>query len=164
MFETMIQELVQYLPRIIGAAAIFVIFWFCGRMVKQIIMRIAEAGDSTRRDILRFAGQAINLSLLLIGFISALGTLGINVAALVAGLGLTGFALSFAFKDVLSNAVAGILILIYQPFKRDDCITISGHEGQVISVDLRYTTLQTDGGKVLIPNATLFSQSVKVKS
>ena len=81
MFETMIQELVQYLPRIIGAAAIFVIFWFCGRMVKQIIMRIAEAGDSNRRDILRFAGQAINLSLLLIGFISALGTLGINVVA-----------------------------------------------------------------------------------
>ena len=53
------------------------------------------------------------LSLIVFGLVTALGTAGVNVSALVAGLGLTGFALGFAFRDVLSNLLAGVLILLY---------------------------------------------------
>ena len=56
----------------------------------------------------------------------SLGTLGINVSALVAGLGLTGFALGFAFRDALSNVLAGVMILLYHPFHRGDCANITG--------------------------------------
>jgi small-conductance mechanosensitive channel len=94
------------------------------------------------------------------GVITALGTAGVNVSALVAGLGLTGFALGFALRDALSNLLAGILILIYRPFKRHDRISVAGFEGIVIETDLRYTTLQGEDKRILIPNATLFTHSI----
>ncbi|MER3447526.1 MAG: hypothetical protein C4291_12135 [Candidatus Dadabacteria bacterium] len=57
-------------------------------------------------------------------------------------MGLTGFAIGFALKDILSNFVAGILMLIYHPYRCSDYISVSGLGGTVIEIDLRYTTLQ----------------------
>src|SRR5213083_2396837 len=96
--------------------------------------------------------------------VTALGTVGVNVTALVAGLGLTGFALGFAFRDVLSNLLAGLLLLVYRPFARHDLISETGYEGTVAGVDLRYTTLQRDDGKVLIPNSILFTNPIQLRS
>ena len=100
--------------------------------------------------------------MLIFGAITALGTAGINVSALVAGLGLTGFALGFAFRDILSNLLAGILIVIFAPFQQQDRISVAGLEGTVINIDLRYTTLQAEGKKILIPNSTLFTNAITV--
>ena len=86
--------------------------------------------------------------------------IGINVSALVAGLGLTGFALGFALKDILSNLIAGVLILLYRPFRVNDYIMVTGLEGAVTEIDLRYTTLQKEGQKFLIPNSVLFTNSI----
>ncbi len=74
------------------------------------------------------------------------------------------FALSFSFKDVISNALAGILILIYEPFRRQDRISVTALEGIVVRIDLRYTTLQTDDQQILIPNSTLFTNPIIVQS
>ena len=56
------------------------------------------------------------------GLVTALGTLGVDVSALVAGLGLTGFALGFAVKDTISNILAGVLLLVYRPFSKKDYV------------------------------------------
>ncbi len=69
--------------------------------------------------------RTAKLALLCIGVISALGTLGVDVTAMVTGLGLTGFAVGFALKDIISNSLAGILILIYKPFQRHDRIMVT---------------------------------------
>jgi small conductance mechanosensitive channel len=68
----------------------------------------------------------------------------------------------FALKDALSNTLAGVLILIYQPFRRGDCIIISGFDGTVDQIDLRYTTLSSEGDRILIPNSTMFTNPIKV--
>ena len=68
----------------------------------------------------------------------------------------------FALKDALSNTLAGVLILIYQPFRRGDHIIISGFDGTVEQIDLRYTTLTSAGDKILIPNSTMFTNPIKV--
>ena len=86
--------------------------------------------------------------------------MGINVSALVAGLGLTGFAVGFALKDVLSNFLAGVLILLYRPFRLNHYIAVAGSEGIVTEIDLRYTTLQKERQKFLIPNSVLFTNSI----
>ena len=99
---------------------------------------------------------------MVLGFITALGTLGINVTALVAGLGLTGFALGFALKDTISNMLSGILILLYRPFRIGNTIKISGFEGEVVVIDLRYTELSSEGSKILIPNSKLFTDPITV--
>src|SRR5918996_5146829 len=125
-----------------------------GVVLQRIIRHIGERGGH-RRDVFEFLARTPKIVLVVFGAVTALGTLGIDVSALVAGLGLTGFALGFALRDILSNILAGILLLTYRPFRRGDRIAVAGFEGIVADLDLRYTTLQTDTGKVLIPNATL---------
>ena len=99
---------------------------------------------------------------MIFGFVTALGTLGIDVSALVAGLGLMGFALGFALKDIISNLLSGVLILLYRPFEKGNRIKISSYEGIVVSIDLRYTELDCEGKKVLIPNSKLFADPITV--
>ena len=96
------------------------------------------------------------------GLITALGTLGVDISAMVAGLGLTGFALGFALKDILSNLISGILILLYEPFKLNDSIVIDKYEGKVVDINLRYTTITKEGKEVLVPNSFLFSKPIIV--
>ncbi|MCH8157277.1 MAG: mechanosensitive ion channel [Nitrospinae bacterium] len=81
------------------------------------------------------------------------------MSALVAGLGVTGFALGFAMKDTISNLLAGVLLLVYRPFAIDDHINISGQDGKVVAIDLRYTTLADGDKKILIPNSMVFRYS-----
>ena len=98
-----------------------------------------------------------------VGLVSGLGTMGVDISALVAGLGLTGFALGFALRDAVSNLIAGVLILVYQPFGYGDKITVGGNSGTVVGINFRYTVLEADGGAVVhVPNGTMFSNSVTV--
>jgi len=112
--------------------------------------------------LLDLLGRIAGISLVVFGTITALGTLGIDVSALVAGLGLTGFALGFAFRDVLSNVLAGVLILLYRPFHRGDKIRVTGFEGSVTNIDLRYTTIAAADRIILIPNSNLFTNPIEV--
>ncbi len=81
---------------------------------------------------------------------------------MVAGLGLSGFALGFALKDALSNMLAGILILFYHPYRCGDKIMITGCEGVVTDINLRYTKLDAAEKEYLIPNSTCFTKWVAV--
>ena len=138
-------------------------FWLAGVIVQRLMARL-ERVEPIRQDVLEMLGQIAKGGLITIGVVTALGTVGVNVTALVAGLGLTGFALGFAFRDVLSNLLAGLLLLFYRPFARHDHISVTGYEGTVAGVDLRYTTLQREDGKVLIPNSILFTNPIQLRS
>ncbi len=163
------ENLVQYLldgatlwvPRVIGVVLIFVVFFILARVIKRIITRAAERLNVDGNLTSLFA-RTSSITLIIFGFVTALGTLGINVSALVAGLGLTGFALGLALKDTISNLLSGVLILLYRPFEIGNRIKISGYEGIVISIDLRYTELDSEGNKVLIPNSKLFTDPITV--
>ena len=101
--------------------------------------------------------------IMIIGFITALGTMGIDVSAIVAGLGLTGLAFGFAFKDMLSNFISGVLVLIYKPFNINDSIEIDKYKEVVIDVNLRYTVINQEGDEVLVPNSFIFSKPLIIK-
>jgi small conductance mechanosensitive channel len=96
------------------------------------------------------------------GVFTGLGTMGINMTPILAGLGLGGFALGYAFRDALSNLLAGIMILIYQPFEEGDHISVSGCEGKVAEINLRYTTLDGDGQKFMVPNSLVLTTPLKI--
>lgn len=143
-----------------SAVVIFLIFWIVAKIVDLIIRRVNAHVATT--DLVELLGRVAKLSLIAFGIVTALGTAGVDVSALVAGLGLTGFALGFAFRDVLSNLLAGVLLLLYQPFRRGDRISVTGLEGVVTHIDLRYTNLECDGNLVLIPNSNLFTNPITV--
>jgi small conductance mechanosensitive channel len=148
--------------RFATAVGIMIAFWIAAAIVYRVIARV-ESQLSSKRDLLTLLAQTVRVALLIMGVMTALGTIGVNVNALVAGLGLSGFALGFALRDVLSNVLAGFLILFYRPFNRGDLISVAGMEGRVIGVDLRYTSLDAGDKRVLVPNSNLFTTPITVK-
>ena len=159
--EKLIEQVILFIPKALTSLFVFLLFWSASAIFTRIIHRLCQKSNF-RKDILVLAERTVRVALLIFGAITALGTAGINVSALVAGLGLTGFALGFAFRDILSNLLAGILIVIFAPFQQQDHISVAGLEGIVIKIDLRYTTLQAEGKKILIPNSTLFTNAITV--
>lgn len=86
-------------------------------------------------------------------------------ADLIGALGITGIAIGFAFRDILENFLAGILILLTEPFRLNDQIIFEGYEGTVENIETRATTIVTyDGRRVVIPNAKLFKSSVTINT
>ncbi len=162
MVEHFLAQTISYLPKIGIALAILLIFMGIAKIVQLIFFRIDHEFDAGKNHILKLSGKAMNFLIIGIGAITALGTLGINVNAMVAGLGLGGFALGFALKDALSNLLSGALILIYHPFKTGDTITVTGCQGIVLEINLRYTILQGDNKIFLIPNSSLFTNNIEV--
>jgi len=154
--------LTLFLPKLAAGLFIMAGFWFVSALGSKLILRVAQRSDPSKHDIIELLAQSTRIALIIFGTITAFGTLGINVSALVAGLGLTGFALGFAFRDALSNVLAGTLIVLYRPFQRGDDIMVVGFEGTVTRIDLRYTTLQRGDKTYLIPNSTLFTNPISL--
>ncbi len=152
-----------YAPKVFIALLVMIGFIIAGNIARRVVLRIGASADIDK-DVTGLVARAARGAFVVFGVVTALGTAGINVSALVAGLGLTGFALGFALKDALSNMLSGVLILVYRPFKPGDNIMVAGISGRVVKVDFRYTTIDSDGeGKVvLIPNSTLFTKAITI--
>lgn len=159
----LIDESAIWLPKLAAVIFIIILFVLLSKFVRRIIIKVATKLKFDAHLTIFFA-QVSRVIFILLGLVTALGTIGINVSALVAGLGLTGFAVGIAFKDTISNILSGVLILLYRPFNIDDKIKIADFEGTVISVDLRYTKLKTETGFVLIPNSKCFTDPVEIFS
>ena len=116
-WRMMVEGTLRYLPRVGVSLLVFFAFWMAGRGVDRIDRRL---GLSRRidPDVTGLLAASAKVAMVILGTITAVGTLGVEVTAMVAGLGLTGLALGLAMKEIVSNALAGVLILIYRPFKR----------------------------------------------
>jgi len=159
--QRLLERVVLLVPRVAIAVVLALAFWLAARFLENIIIRIGKR-TAWAIDVIDLFGQACKVTLIVFGIITALGTIGVNVSALVAGLGLTGFALGFALKDALSNLLAGALILSYRPFHRGERIEVAGFQGTVTDIDFRYTTLDAEDKTILLPNSNLFTNTVVV--
>ena len=160
-YDKILETIYSHLPNIVFGLCIFILFWFFSKVIQYTIKNLLK-GKNPNTNISRVISSIIKNIIIIVGFITALGTVGINVSAIVAGLGLTGFAFGFAFKDMLSNFISGIMIFIYEPFKLGDRIVVDGKEGKVIDINLRYVTLENEESQILIPNSLSVSKSVEV--
>ena len=161
-FEEILSKVSTMTPSLILSGGIFILFWISGTIFKTIVRRIMDEKTPHANISQVLAGIVKNI-MLIVGLITALGTLGVNISAIVAGLGLTGFAFGFAFKDMLSNFISGILIFIYEPFKFGDTIEVEGKTGKVIDINLRYVTIESENQKVLVPNSISVSKVIAVQ-
>jgi small-conductance mechanosensitive channel len=154
---------VSFTPRLASSIVALLSFWAAALVLSAVLGRVGRTTHLSA-EVLALIQRIVKVGVLMFGVVTALGTAGINVSALVAGLGLTGFALGFALKDILSNVLAGVLILMYRPFHRLDRVSVAGFEGTVAQIDLRYTTLEADNRRILIPNSTLFTNVISVEA
>jgi small conductance mechanosensitive channel len=156
------RPLLEWSPRLLAALIVIIASWLAGQLMQRIIGRLQQRIEPQHHNLLRLIQQIGFILIMVAGIITALSTLGVNVTALIASLGLVGFALGFALKDALSNLIAGIMILLYRPFSLGDTIAVGGQEGEVIAIDLRYTALAGKGRTLFIPNSKLFSENVAI--
>lgn len=111
--------------------------------------------DVTTESLLK---QLAYYAVLVLGAIVAIDALGFEAQSVIAGLGITGLVLGFALKDVLSNFVSGVLIMVLRPFELDDQIVIGETEGTVERVEVRATRIRTYDGRVaIVPDAEVFT-------
>jgi small-conductance mechanosensitive channel len=160
-WQTLGHNVVLFLPRLATGLVVFFVFWLAARGLRRVVERLTRVRHFDP-NLTHFLGQIVGVSLLVIGGVSALGTMGVDVSALVAGLGLTGFALGFALKDIISNSLSGILVMIYRPFRVHDRISVTDLEGTVIEINMRYTVLDAEDKTILVPNSSLMTNAVKI--
>lgn len=90
-----------------------------------------------------------------------LGKLGVDVGPIIAGLGVTGFVLGFAFQESLGSFAAGLMIALNKPFKVGDYVAVAGFEGSITALDMMAVTLATaDNRKITIPNKQAWGQPI----
>ncbi|MGX9856528.1 mechanosensitive ion channel family protein [Limimaricola variabilis] len=155
----------RLLPNIAVALVLLVVFWFLARGVAALVRR---SGRARGRDNLGDVGASLLRWLVMILGVMLAVTIvapSISPGDLFAGLGIGSVAIGFAFKDILQNMLAGILILVRQPFEVGDQIVSGGHEGTVERIETRATLIKTyDGRRVVIPNADIYTDAVVVNT
>jgi small-conductance mechanosensitive channel len=161
-FPTLAERVVTSLPAIGSGIVVGLLFWLMALIARALIHRIEPRLGDERRDLLEFFAGFAYWMLFALGLVSGIGTMGVDVGALIAGLGLTGFALGFALRDAVSNVVAGVLVLLYRPVRRGERIKVGDFEGRIVDIDLRYTKLDCEDHTVLVPNQTLFQSPITI--
>jgi small conductance mechanosensitive channel len=145
-------------PKILSAMAILVVGLLIARWVNTMVTRALNKKDM--EPPLRMLISRI-VKLLVVGFalVIALGTAGVNVTAMVAGIGVAGVGIGLAAQGILSNIFAGLTIIFTKPFRVDEYIELAGVQGQVKSIELVSTTLlHTDLSRVVIPNRKIVGE------
>lgn len=155
----------RLLPNIFVAVFFAAIFWFAGLLIGRLVNRAADKRG--RHSLGEVGGALARWAIVIVGFMLAVTIIAPSVTPgdLIGGLGVSSVAIGFAFKDILQNMLAGILILLRQPFEVGDQIVSGGHEGTVEKIETRATMITTyDGRRVVIPNSVIYTDSVIVNT
>lgn len=155
--EKWIEGLQDFLPRLALALLILVIARLIASGLKRFIRRSMEARERDPELILLLQ-MLTHWGILAIGVVLAAEQIAPGrFSSLIAGLGVAGVTIGFALQDVAKNFIAGILLLIQQPFEIGDDIEVKGYGGKVVEISLRSTDIRTfDGRHVIIPNTDVF--------
>ncbi|BAY65624.1 MscS mechanosensitive ion channel [Calothrix brevissima NIES-22] len=164
--QEMINGFIVLLPNIVLALIVFTIFFFVARSIKRLVKRLTRDRHQAR-NLGLVLGRLAQGTTLLLGLFIALSIIipTFRAGDLVQLLGISGVAIGFAFRDILQNFLAGILILLTEPFRINDQIVFKDFEGTVENIQTRATTIKTyDGRRIVIPNSELFTNSVTVNT
>lgn len=160
------RELIAALPNIAIGAVALVVFVLLARGVRAVVERVTHRKQGSQSLSLLLSRLAYVATLIVGVLVVATIVLpGFTPTSLLSALGVGGIAIGFAFKDIFQNFLAGILLLLTEPFKLNDQIKYKDFEGTVESIQTRATTIRTyDGRRVVIPNAELFTNAVTVNT
>lgn len=164
--QAMLDGLITLLPNLVLSLVIFAIFLYAGKTIKKIVKNLTR-NRREARSLGMVLGRLAQGMTILIGLFIALSIVipSFKASDLIQLLGISSVAIGFAFRDILQNFLAGILILLTEPFQIDDQIVFKSFEGTVENIQTRATTIRTyDGRRIVIPNSELFINAVTVNT
>lgn len=155
--ESMGVAAMRMLPNLAIGLGVLLLFLFLARLVRRLVQHINTG--RFQENLVIVLGRMAQWAMILLGFLLAVTVAfpSFTPANLISALGITGIAIGFAFKDIFENFLAGILILITEPFRIGDQIVFGEFEGTIEQIETRATKMRTyDGRLVVIPNAELY--------
>ena len=152
--------LLPWSTKILVALLIFIV----GRMVARTIAQGASKALVTARldpILVNFLSNVLNTVLLVLVIIFALSQLGLNTNSLVALVGAAGLAVGLSLRDSLSHFAAGVMLVIFRPFKLGDFVEVGGVSGSVDKITIFSTRLKTPDNKIVtVPNGQIFGNTM----
>lgn len=156
-FEGLIDAVIKYLPDFVMALIVLLIgLWLIKRISRILKLSLERAQLS--KEITSFLATLASITLKILLIFSVAGMIGINTASFVAVLAAAGLAVGLALQGSLSNFAAGIIILLFKPYKIGDLVEVKERFGKVVDIQIFSTLLQTPGNKILIlPNTEVIN-------
>lgn len=146
---------------IVKFVAILVIAWLAARLAGTIVSAAVRRLPKTSTLLRNFVVKITRWVVLVIGFVVALGALGLNIGPLVAAIGAAGLVIGLALQGTLSNFASGILILVYRPFDEGDVVSAGGVSGKVETMSLVQTTILTFDNQIqFVPNNEIWNSVI----
>ena len=152
--------LLSYAVNIVAAIAIIIIGMIVARIVSNTVNRLMLARhiDATVAD---FLSALVRYGIIAFTLIAALGRVGVQTASVIAVLGAAGLAVGLALQGSLSNLAAGVLLVMFRPFRAGEYVDLGGVAGTVLNVQIFSTTMRTVDGKiVVIPNGKIIAGNI----
>lgn len=153
------------LPNIISALIFLILAWYASKLLGRAIAALARSRG--RPDLGNVLGTLARGGMLILAvlFAAAIVFPSVKPGDVFATLGIGSVAIGFAFKDILQNMLAGLLLLIRRPYRRGDQIVVKDFEGTVEQIESRATLIKTyDGRQVIIPNSDIYTSPVIVNT
>lgn len=156
------EALVKNIPNLFVAVVVFFLFIVLANLAKkgtkQLLPRFSD-----NKSVVSLLATIMHFTIILLGVFTALEILGLEktVTSILAGAGVIGLALGFAFQEIASNFVSGILIAFSEPYKVGDIVKVGDYLGEVTRIELRTTCITTfQGLEVYVPNKDMFTKPV----
>src|SRR5882724_10854699 len=145
-------------PSILSAIAIFIAGLLIARWVNAVVTRALNKKDM-EPPLRMLISRIVKLLVVICAIVIALGTAGMDVTAMVAGIGVAGVGIGLAAQGILSNIFAGLTIIFTKPFRVGEYIELASVQGQVQTIELVSTTLlHSDLSRVVIPNRKIVGE------
>jgi small conductance mechanosensitive channel len=164
--QAMVEKFFLLLPQLVLGIAVFIIFVMIALAVRWLVERFSRRYRYAR-NLGLVLGRLAQALVLIFGLLVAATVVApsFHTADLIKVLGIGGIAIGFAFRDILQNFLAGIILLLHEPFRLGDQIKIDEFEGTVEAIESRATIIKTyDSRQVVIPNSEVFTKSLIVNT
>lgn len=152
------EQLVKMLPNFVLAIIVLIAFVFVARIIRNLTTKLLGR-TLKNRSLSSIVSKVVYVLVIAIGSFVALSLLNLDkaVSSLLAGAGIIGLALGFAFQDIATNFIAGFFMAVKRPFKIGQVIHCEGHSGVIKHIGIRTTEISSfQGQEVIIPNKMLF--------
>jgi len=158
--EWVTEEGLAFFVNVAASIVILVVGKFVIRLFASFVSRSLDR-TNVKHLIKVFVRNVITKCCWALLVVLVLARMGVHIGPLLAGLGVTGFVLGFAFQESLGNFAAGLMIALNEPYKIGDYVSVSGHEGVVRKMDMMAATLvSSDNKKVIIPNKSAWGSPI----
>ena len=153
--------LATYGINVVGALVIIVVGFMVAGWARRALERALSRSGKMDATLVRFFGSLVRYAIIAFVIIAALQQFGVEATSLVAVFGAAGLAIGLALQGTLSNVAAGVMLLMFRPFKIGDFVDIGGKTGTVKEVGLFTTELATgDNVKIIMPNGQIWGQAI----